>query len=116
MRQTCRLGGQRAELANQRRARWMHNKNNTPAGGRGSTQGLEGQALLLLHPCRLHPCRRHSCFLHLCPLHPQQALDSDAIVEPVRGPLIPGFAAVKDAARAAGAPPQAAAACRGFSG
>ena len=32
-----------------------------------------------------------------------RALDSDAIVEPVRGPLIPGFAAVKAAARAAGA-------------
>ena len=32
-----------------------------------------------------------------------KALDSDAIVEPVRGPLIPGFAAVKEAARAAGA-------------
>ena len=32
-----------------------------------------------------------------------RALDSDAIVEPVRGPLIPGFAAVKEAARAAGA-------------
>lgn len=30
------------------------------------------------------------------------ALDSDTIVEPVRGPLIPGFAAVKAAARAAG--------------
>lgn len=32
-----------------------------------------------------------------------KALDSDAIVEPVRGPLIPGFTAVKEAARAAGA-------------
>ncbi len=32
-----------------------------------------------------------------------QSLDSDAIVEPVRGPLIPGFAAVKEAAHAAGA-------------
>ncbi|EFN56255.1 hypothetical protein CHLNCDRAFT_22496 [Chlorella variabilis] len=32
-----------------------------------------------------------------------RALDSDAIVEPVRGPLIPGFQAVKEAARAAGA-------------
>lgn len=31
-----------------------------------------------------------------------RALDSDCIVEPVRGPLIPGFAAVKKAARAAG--------------
>lgn len=31
-----------------------------------------------------------------------KALDSDAIVEPVRGPLIPGFAAVKEAAKAAG--------------
>lgn len=31
------------------------------------------------------------------------ALDSDVIVEPVRGPLIPGFAAVKEAAKAAGA-------------
>ena len=30
------------------------------------------------------------------------ALDSDCIIEPVRGPLIPGFAAVKRAARAAG--------------
>ena len=32
-----------------------------------------------------------------------RALDSDCLVEPVRGPLIPGFAAVKQAARAAGA-------------
>ncbi|CAL5221110.1 g3243 [Coccomyxa viridis] len=32
-----------------------------------------------------------------------KALDSDCIVEPVRGPLIPGFAAVKRAAKAAGA-------------
>ncbi|GAB4817259.1 hypothetical protein N2152v2_004305 [Parachlorella kessleri] len=32
-----------------------------------------------------------------------KALDSDAIVEPVRGPLIPGFMAVKEAAREAGA-------------
>ena len=32
-----------------------------------------------------------------------RALDSDCLVEPVRGPLIPGFAAVKEAARAAGA-------------
>ena len=31
-----------------------------------------------------------------------KALDSDCIVEPVRGPLIPGFAAVKRAAKAAG--------------
>lgn len=31
-----------------------------------------------------------------------RALDSDCIVEPVRGPLIPGFAAVKEAAKAAG--------------
>lgn len=31
-----------------------------------------------------------------------KALDSDAIVEPVRGPLIPGFQAVKEAAHAAG--------------
>lgn len=31
-----------------------------------------------------------------------RALDSDAIVEPVRGPLIPGFAAVKAAALEAG--------------
>ena len=31
-----------------------------------------------------------------------QALDSDVIIEPVRGPLIPGFAAVKAAAKAAG--------------
>ena len=31
-----------------------------------------------------------------------QALDSDVIVEPVRGPFIPGFAAVKAAARDAG--------------
>ena len=30
------------------------------------------------------------------------ALDSDCIIEPVRGPLIPGFAAVKRAAKAAG--------------
>lgn len=32
-----------------------------------------------------------------------RALDSDCIVEPVRGPLIPGFMAVKEAARNAGA-------------
>lgn len=32
-----------------------------------------------------------------------QSLDSDVIIEPVRGPLIPGFAAVKAAAKAAGA-------------
>lgn len=32
-----------------------------------------------------------------------KALDSDVIVEPVRGPLVPGFAAVKAAAKAAGA-------------
>lgn len=31
-----------------------------------------------------------------------RALDSDVIVEPVRGPLIPGFAAVKAAALKAG--------------
>ena len=31
-----------------------------------------------------------------------KALDSDVIVEPVRGPLVPGFAAVKAAAKAAG--------------
>ena len=31
-----------------------------------------------------------------------RALDSDVIIEPVRGPLIPGFAAVKAAAKAAG--------------
>lgn len=31
-----------------------------------------------------------------------KALDSDVIVEPVRGPLIPGFAAVKEAALSAG--------------
>ena len=31
-----------------------------------------------------------------------KALDSDAIVEPVRGPLIPGFMAVKEAAKEAG--------------
>ncbi len=31
-----------------------------------------------------------------------QALDSDIIVEPARGPLIPGFTAVKAAAKAAG--------------
>lgn len=30
------------------------------------------------------------------------ALNSDVVVEPVRGPLIPGFRAVKDAALAAG--------------
>ena len=34
-----------------------------------------------------------------------RALDSDIIVEPVRGPLIPGFAAVKAAAKAAGGLP-----------
>ena len=34
-----------------------------------------------------------------------RALDSDCIVEPVRGPLIPGFAAVKQAARDAGVCP-----------
>ncbi len=33
-----------------------------------------------------------------------QALDSDIIVEAARGPLIPGFAAVKAAAKAAGGP------------
>lgn len=33
-----------------------------------------------------------------------QALDGDVIVEPARGPLIPGFAQVKAAARAAGNP------------
>lgn len=32
-----------------------------------------------------------------------QALDSDVIIEPVRGPLIPGMMAVKEAAKAAGA-------------
>ena len=32
-----------------------------------------------------------------------KSLDSDVIIEPVRGPLIPGFAAVKAAAKAAGA-------------
>lgn len=32
-----------------------------------------------------------------------RALDSDVIIEPTRGPLIPGFMAVKDAAKAAGA-------------
>lgn len=32
-----------------------------------------------------------------------RSLDSDVIVEPVRGPLIPGFLAVKEAAKAAGA-------------
>ncbi len=32
-----------------------------------------------------------------------RALDSDCIVEPVRGPLIPGFASVKQAAKDAGA-------------
>ena len=31
-----------------------------------------------------------------------RALDSDCLVEPVRGPLIPGFSAVKAAAKAAG--------------
>lgn len=31
-----------------------------------------------------------------------KSLDSDIIIEPVRGPLIPGFAAVKAAANAAG--------------
>lgn len=31
-----------------------------------------------------------------------KSLDSDMIIEPVRGPLIPGFAAVKAAAKAAG--------------
>merc|ERR1719498_1192978 len=31
------------------------------------------------------------------------ALDSDVIIEPTRGPLIPGFAAVKEAAKSAGA-------------
>ena len=34
-----------------------------------------------------------------------KALDSDIIIEPVRGPLIPGFAAVKAAAKAAGDTP-----------
>jgi homoserine kinase len=32
-----------------------------------------------------------------------KALDSEVVVEAARGPLIPGFAAVKEAARAAGA-------------
>jgi len=32
-----------------------------------------------------------------------QSLDSDVIIEPVRGPLIPGMMAVKEAAKAAGA-------------
>jgi homoserine kinase len=32
-----------------------------------------------------------------------QALDSDIVIEPVRGPLIPGMMAVKEAAKAAGA-------------
>lgn len=32
-----------------------------------------------------------------------QALSSDSVVEPIRGPLIPGFAAVKEAALKAGA-------------
>lgn len=32
-----------------------------------------------------------------------KSLDSDVIIEPVRGPLIPGFMAVKEAAREAGA-------------
>ena len=32
-----------------------------------------------------------------------RALDSDWIIEPVRGPLIPGFRAVKEAAKGAGA-------------
>ena len=31
-----------------------------------------------------------------------KSLDSDMIIEPVRGPLIPGFAAVKAAAKASG--------------
>lgn len=31
-----------------------------------------------------------------------QSLDSDVIIEPVRGPLIPGMMAVKEAAKAAG--------------
>ena len=31
------------------------------------------------------------------------ALDSDCVIEPVRAPLIPGLAAVKEAAKAAGA-------------
>ena len=31
-----------------------------------------------------------------------RALDADCIIEPVRGPLIPGFAAVKKAAKDAG--------------
>ena len=31
-----------------------------------------------------------------------RALDSDCLVEPVRGPLIPGFWAVKAAAKGAG--------------
>jgi len=36
-----------------------------------------------------------------------KSLDSDVIIEPVRGPLIPGFAAVKAAAKAAGTCPLA---------
>jgi hypothetical protein len=42
-----------------------------------------------------------------------QALDSDVIIEPVRGPLIPGMMAVKEAAKAAGG---ASAGCRGLRG
>jgi homoserine kinase len=38
-----------------------------------------------------------------------QALNSDPIVEPVRGPLIPGFAAVKAAALKAGTVPESSA-------
>ena len=30
------------------------------------------------------------------------ALNAEAVIEPVRGPLIPGFAAVKKAARSSG--------------
>lgn len=41
-----------------------------------------------------------------------KALDSDAIVEPVRGPLIPGFQAVKEAAHSAGAGVRARAGAR----
>ncbi len=32
-----------------------------------------------------------------------QSLDSDVIIEPVRGPLIPGMLSVKEAAKSAGA-------------
>lgn len=51
---------------------------------------------------RLMCCTQVAGILQGCAQATGRALDSDCIVEPVRGPLIPGFAAVKRAAKAAG--------------